>query len=136
MAMKTDAEVIIGGKVITLSGYESEEYLQKIASYLNSKINEYAHVESYRKCSIDLQHTLLEINIADDLFKAKNQIVAMDEDLKQIANELSDMRHELVNNQMKTETMEKNLKAANDAKAELEKKIIELQAELKNARRS
>ena len=32
MATKNDAEVIIGGKVITLSGYESEEYLQKVAS--------------------------------------------------------------------------------------------------------
>ena len=29
MAVKTDTEVIIGGKVFTLSGYESEEYLQK-----------------------------------------------------------------------------------------------------------
>ena len=29
MAAKTDAEVIIGGKVLTLCGYESEEYLQK-----------------------------------------------------------------------------------------------------------
>ena len=40
MAAKTDAEVIIDGKVYTLSGYESEEYLQKIASYLNGKIAE------------------------------------------------------------------------------------------------
>ena len=29
MAVKTDTEVIIGGKVLTLSGYESEEYLQR-----------------------------------------------------------------------------------------------------------
>ena len=31
MAVKTDTEVIIGGSVLTLSGYESEEYLQKVA---------------------------------------------------------------------------------------------------------
>ena len=30
MSSKTDVEVIIGGKVFTLSGYESEEYLQKV----------------------------------------------------------------------------------------------------------
>ena len=41
MASKTDTEVIIGGKVYTLSGYESEEYLQKVASYINNKMNEY-----------------------------------------------------------------------------------------------
>lgn len=31
MSTKTDTEVIIAGKVFTLSGYESEEYLQKVA---------------------------------------------------------------------------------------------------------
>ena len=34
MSPKTDTEVIIGGKVFTLSGYESEDYMQKIASYI------------------------------------------------------------------------------------------------------
>ena len=34
MSSKTDAEVIIGGKIYTLCGYESEEYLQKVASYI------------------------------------------------------------------------------------------------------
>ena len=41
MAVKTDTEVIIGGKVLTLSGYESEEYLQRVASYINNKAAEY-----------------------------------------------------------------------------------------------
>ena len=46
MAAKTDTEVIIGGKVFTLSGYESEEYLQKVASYINNKIAEYNKIAS------------------------------------------------------------------------------------------
>ena len=37
MAEKTSAEVIIGGKVYTLSGYEGEEYLQKVATYIRSE---------------------------------------------------------------------------------------------------
>ena len=36
MSAKITTEVIIGGKVFTLGGYESEEYLQKIASYINN----------------------------------------------------------------------------------------------------
>ena len=40
MAEKTDTEVLIGGRVFTLSGYESEEYLQKIALYINNKVSE------------------------------------------------------------------------------------------------
>ena len=49
MAAKTDAEVIIGGKVLTLCGYESEEYLQKVASYINNKLAEYGKVDSFRR---------------------------------------------------------------------------------------
>ena len=37
---RNNTEVLIGGKVFTLSGFESEEYLQKISSYLNHKIEE------------------------------------------------------------------------------------------------
>ena len=39
MSPKTDTEVIIGGKVFTLSGYESEEYMQKIASSITRSTN-------------------------------------------------------------------------------------------------
>ena len=38
MSARTETEVIIGGQVLTLSGNESEEYLQKVASYINNKI--------------------------------------------------------------------------------------------------
>ena len=110
MALKTDVEVIIGGKVVTLSGYESEEYLQRIASYLNNKISEYMHVESYRRCSMDLQHTLLEINIADDFFKSKNQIIAMEEDLSQKEKDIYDLKHELIASQIKLESKEKMIR--------------------------
>ena len=41
MSSKNTAEVILGGKVIKLGGYESEEYLQRVASYINNKITEF-----------------------------------------------------------------------------------------------
>ena len=49
MSEKSSAEVIIGGKVYTLSGYEGEEYLQKVAAYINNKINEFDSMEDYRR---------------------------------------------------------------------------------------
>ena len=42
-------EVLIGGKVYTLSGFEGEEYLQKVSSYLNHKITECANSEGIQK---------------------------------------------------------------------------------------
>ena len=41
MSSKNTTEVILGGKVFKLSGYESEEYLQRVASYINNKLTEF-----------------------------------------------------------------------------------------------
>ncbi len=132
MAIKTDTEVLIGGKVYTLSGYESEDYLQKIASYINGKLNEYSHVEGFRRANVDRQNVLMQINIADDYFKSRNQILNMEEDMSAKEKELYDLKHELVNTQMKMENLEKNLKAAKEEIADKDKKIIQLEAEIRN----
>ena len=47
MNTKNDVEVIINGKQYTLSGYESSDYLQKIANHINDKIAEFKQQESY-----------------------------------------------------------------------------------------
>ena len=82
MSPKTDTEVIIGGKVFTLSGYESEDYMQKIASYINGKITEYGKLDGFRRQPLDKQNILLQLNIADDYFKAKKQISILEEELQ------------------------------------------------------
>ena len=103
MSAKTDAEVIVGGKVFTLSGYESEEYLQKVAAYLNNKYNEYNKIDGFKRQPIDVQNILLQLNIADDLFKAKKQISLLEDELQRKEKELYDLKHELVSAQMKLE---------------------------------
>ena len=44
MAVKNTTQVLIGGKIVTLSGYESEEYLQKVANYMNNKLTELGQI--------------------------------------------------------------------------------------------
>ena len=82
MSAKNDTEVIIGGKVFTISGYESEEYLQKVASYINNKYIEYQKIDSFHRLPIETQNVLLHLNIADDYFKAKNQIEVIEQEVK------------------------------------------------------
>ena len=96
MSPKTDTEVIIGGKVFTLSGYESEDYMQKIASYINGKITEYGKLDGFRRQPLDKQNILLQLNIADDYFKAKKQISILEEELQGKDIELYDLKHELI----------------------------------------
>lgn len=131
MSSKTDTEVIIGGKVFTLSGYESEEYLQKVASYINNKINEYNKVESFRRCPMDTQGVLLQLNIADDYFKAKKQISVLEEELQTKEKELYDLKHELISAQIKLESSEERVKALQQEADDNGKKIVRLETELK-----
>ena len=131
MSVKTDTEVIIGGKVFTLSGYESEEYLQKVASYINNKMAEYGKVESFRRQPVDTQNVLLQLNIADDYFKAKKQIGLLEEEIQGKEKELYNLKHELIASQIKLENTEKNVKALQAEAHENAKKIIRLETELK-----
>ena len=131
MALKTDTEVIIGGKVFTLSGNESEEYLQKVANYINNKIAEYAKVEGFKRQPIDVQNVLMELNIADDYFKAKKQIEILQEQAEEKEKELYDLKHELIAAQIKLENTEKNMKDLQTDLNEDSRKIIQMETELK-----
>ena len=131
MSSKTDTEVIIGGKVFTLSGYESEEYLQKVASYINNKINEYNKIDSFRRRPMDTQSVLLQLNIADDYFKAKKQISVLEEELQTKEKELYDLKHELISAQIKLESSEERVMALQQEADDNEKKIVKLETELK-----
>lgn len=132
MSTKTDTEVIIGGKVFTLSGYESEEYLQKVASYINNKVTEYGKVDSFRRQPLDTQSVLLQLNIADDYFKAKKQITILEEDIETKEKEIYDLKHELIAAQMKLENMEKNVKGMQSELNENAKKIVRMETEMKD----
>lgn len=131
MSVKTDTEVIIGGKVFTLSGYESEEYLQKVASYINNKLSEYNKVESFRRQPQDTQNVLMQLNLADDYFKARKQISLLEEEIQSKEKELYNLKHELIASQIKLENMEKNIKDLQTEVNDSARKIVRLETELK-----
>lgn len=135
MSSKTDTEVIIGGKIFTLSGYESEEYLQKVASYINNKLDEYGKIDSFRRQPLDTQSVLLQLNIADDYFKAKKQISLLEEELQTKEKELYDLKHELIASQIRLEATEKKVKEIQMDFNESTKKIIRLETELKETKK-
>lgn len=132
MSRTTDAEVIIGGKVLTLSGNESEEYLQKVASYINNKIAELSKTESFKRTPHDMQSILLALNIADDYFKAKTQVADLENQLEGKEKDLYNIKHELIASQIKLENTEKNVKSLQNKNNESMSKIMRLEAESKN----
>ena len=130
MSAKTNAEVVIDGKVYTLSGYENEEYLQKVAAYINNKIAEFDDMDEYKHLPGNMKSTLIELNIADDYFKAKKQAEIFEQDLQQKDQEMYELKHELIALRMKIEETEKKEQDARTQKELLEGKVKELEEEI------
>ena len=135
MSSKNTTEVIIGGKVFTLGGYESEEYLQKVSTYLNHKIDECSSSEGYRKQSAETRSVLLALNIADDYFKARKQGGTLESDIEAKDKEMYDLKHELISAQIKLENAEKELAKMKEENNDLQMQIVKLETEMKNRRR-
>ena len=133
MSAKTSAEVVIDGKVYTLSGYEGEEYLQKVAAYINNKINEFDAIESTRHLPGNMKSTLIQLNIADDYFKAKSQVEKLERDLEMKERELYDLKHDLISNQIRTDSADERIKELELENKELLLNKARLEATLEDA---
>lgn len=130
MSSKNYVDVIIDGKIYNIGGFESEAYLQKVATYINNMIQDFKQNESYRMQNMDMQRILLEINIANDYFKAKKQADMLEGDLELKEKEVYDLKHELIVSDSKAETATKELDEALEKNKNLEKEIVKLQTEL------
>lgn len=119
MPAKNTTKVLIGGKIVTLSGYESEDYLQKVASYMNHKIAQLSELPGYNRQPMETKHTLLSLNIADDYFKAKRQAEVFEEDSQLKDKEVYDLKHDLIEAQIQVE----NLTAENEKLLEQVRKL-------------
>ena len=119
MPAKNTTKVLIGGKIVTLSGYESEDYLQKVASYMNHKIAQLSELPGYNRQPMETKHTLLSLNIADDYFKAKRQAEVFEEDSQLKDKEVYDLKYDLIEAQIQVE----NLTAENEKLLEQVRKL-------------
>ena len=124
---KRKMEVIIDGKVYTLAGEESEEYMQRIASYVNNKIQELKEVPSYKKLSKDLQSILLALNISDDLYKTKEILKVMKEEYDKKDKEIYEKNQDILTERLQAETAKKLAEEYRSKINELQKRIIELE---------
>ncbi len=127
MSSKTDIQVVIGGKVYTLSGYEGEDYLQKIALYINNKMAELNDTPNYRRLNSDMQKILLELNMADDYYKAKSQIEVLEQDIEDKDKVEYDLKHELISSQIRLEEADKEIENLKAEINELQKQIVKLE---------
>ena len=104
---KNTTEVVIAGKIISISGEEDAAYMTEVASFINDKLAEIQKTENYGRLSAEYKQILLGMNLADDYFreKKKNQILESELELKD--KELYSLKHELINLQLDLEKLQK-----------------------------
>lgn len=134
METKNYTQVLIDGKIYTLGGSEDEGYLQKAASYVNEKKSQMRKVPGYTRQNADFQMVMMELNIADDYFKAMERSDSMEHQKNELEKETYSLKHELVSTQMKLEAVLKDLEERQRELDKLTGKCRELEEELKEVR--
>ncbi len=130
--MKTynDVEVIINGKSYTLYGYESDAYMQMVASYLNDKYEEVRMSKSYNKMDQEMKGVMMQLNIADDYLKTKEKLFELEEDMEKKNTDIFDLKHETISLQSKMDMLQEELTKVKEEHIEAQKKIVKLEREL------
>ncbi len=135
MDSKNYIDVLIGGKIYTLSAREEKGYLQQVAEYLNEKTVQIKKVNGYSRMSEEYKNLTLCLNIADDYFKEREHCRALAAEKEELEKEVYRLKHELVNAQMKQEVHDKELTEAKEALEAAKKAQEKAEKELERFRK-
>lgn len=115
MASKNRVQIRINGKDYTVVGEESPEYIQKVALYIDRKMNEV--MKTNDRLSTSMAAVLTAINVADDYFKnidttdcLRTQVQQYIEELNKCAIELK--RYEKENRELNEEIQQLKIELA------------------------
>lgn len=128
---KNDVEVIINGKQYTISGYESSDYLQKIATHINEKYVEFGKDSAYRHLDGDMKTILLAINLSDDYYKAQKAMEELQKENEELEKEIFNMKHDMIAMNSQLEEKESQIAELEAKKEEAEHAVIRMEAQLK-----
>lgn len=122
---KNNTKVLIGGTVYTLSGEESEEYIQRVALYINNKMDELKHSDNGQMLNTRLLNVLLAINIADDLFKERDDVEAKLSELTAKDEEIEALKAEMAEIQLSKTSLNDQIKNLENAVQSYKKELDE-----------
>ncbi|MBO4497520.1 MAG: cell division protein ZapA [Lachnospiraceae bacterium] len=130
MNKRNDTQVMILNKQYTLSGFESDEYLQRIAYLINSMYDEVKKMDVYKSMDLETKHILLCINLADEYCKIKNRNDELKNDIDRHADEIGALRREIIDLKSKLDLAAKEREQLKEKIVEEQKKIVKLETEL------
>ena len=127
MPEKTRVDVLIAGKTYTISGYESDEYIQRVGLYVDRKMNEV--LKSNNTLSTSIAAILTSINVADDFFKAHENELSFK---KEIVTSKLEIERLLEENNTLDERNKELIERNNNIQIEIAKREAEL-AEIRSS---
>lgn len=130
MNTKNDVDVIIGGKKYTLCGYESSDYLHRVAAHINEKYTELKAQPGYNRLDADMKNVLLSINLVDDIFKAQGQAKEQAQQKEELEKEIFDMKHKLMSGQEENAKLQKKVDDYKESYEHDQHKIIRYETEI------
>lgn len=119
--------ITIAGKSYTLCGNESNEYLKNVGSYIENKYNSFAEEVAFRSQPMDMQHILMQLNIADDYFKCREELYISKRKYEEQSIELEKLKSSLVAMQVKYENLESGTKLIEKKYQQVKDKLSRLE---------
>lgn len=150
MTDKKKIEIIIDGRNFTVVGGDNEEYVRNLGYYVDKKIRELA--SKNERLSQTMAATLAALNIADELYKTKDQLEGLEnkakdplekydtlcgefeeakEKIQELKQKNKDIEEELSKVQSQEQRLLKEIKKLNEEKESQEKEIEESREQIK-----
>ncbi|MBR2521408.1 MAG: cell division protein ZapA [Oscillospiraceae bacterium] len=120
--MKNKVVVNISGSPYTILADESEEYVQKVSSYLDSKVTDI--ISGSRIASLDAM-VLAGLNVADDYFKSLELNDSLRSQLKSCLDELSQAKTKLAELMKANDTLSSQIRSCQEELSQAKVKFAE-----------
>lgn len=88
---KIKTTVKIAGKEYNISGYDSEEHVQRVAEYVDRKMNELAVTTHLPSAQLAV---LTALNACDDMIKSRDEIRRLRQEVQELREALEKRTHE------------------------------------------
>jgi len=109
MAEKNHVQVMIEGKVMTLVGTESPEYMKSVADYIEKKNKEVRSSGNGNRMNVAMASVLTAINVADDYFKEKKSRESIELELENLRKNFESTKVELENANKEIEQLNRDI---------------------------
>lgn len=115
-------DLLIEGKIYRISTPDPD-YIARVGTYINSKVEECKGLKTYRSLDGDYRKLLVNLNIADDVFRREKELEELRKKLEDQEKELYGLRHDIVSTKMKLEAGEKEKKQLQEQIAALKQQV-------------